>query len=90
MSPCDGGGILTFNDSVTHPYGILDLTMSLGEGSDERKVTLCFLEISCRRAFNGIPGRPFLQNLNIVASSITTKVAYNSNGGEPVIINANI
>lgn len=43
---CDGD-LLAFNDSISHLYRKIDLTMSLGEGVRERNITLNFFLILC-------------------------------------------
>lgn len=66
--------MLAFNNSVTCPCEMLDLTISLGEGSNERMVNLFFLVIACRSTFSGILGISFLAKLDAMASSIHVKV----------------
>lgn len=41
------GDLLAFNDSITHPQGVIDLTLATREGERERKLILNFLVISC-------------------------------------------
>lgn len=53
---------------------MLDLTISLGEGSNERMVNLFFLVIACMGTFSGILGISFLAKLYVMASSIHVKV----------------
>lgn len=48
LNPYDGGDLLAFNDSITHPQGVVDLTVTAREGACERKVILNFLIIHVR------------------------------------------
>lgn len=45
LDPCDDISLLVFNDFLTRLCGVVNLPLSLGEGEDERKVTLCFLAV---------------------------------------------
>lgn len=61
MNPYCGKNLLAFNDLISHPCGMIDITLLLGEGVRERKVTPYFLVILCRSSFRGISGEIFLR-----------------------------
>lgn len=56
--------LLSFNNSVTRPSRMTDLTLEIGEGVARESWSWTFLLILCRRsAFKGILGRSFLAKL---------------------------
>lgn len=78
---CCGRDLLTFNDSITHSYIMINLTLALGEEVRERNVTLSFLVILCRRAFKGILERS-LEKLDAVAPLVHLKITYHDMEGK--------
>lgn len=57
---------------------------------DERKVTISFLVVTCKRVLSGILGRSFLERLDVVASPFHLKVAYHISEGKPIVISSNL
>lgn len=55
---------------------MVNLTLSLGKGVCVRNVTLNFLVISCRSAFEGILMRYFLAKLDLVVTPVHFKITY--------------
>lgn len=49
LSPHGDRGLIAFIYFVTHPCGMTDLPISLREEDSERKVTLYFLVVQCRK-----------------------------------------
>lgn len=90
LSPSKGGSILTFNDFVTCPCGMTDLSLFPGEWESERKVNLYFLVVSCKGTFIGILGRSFMPNLNVVASLMHLKIVYHNNVKKLITIHAEL
>lgn len=56
LSPFGREVLLTFNNLVTRPCGAINLTLSIGEGTHMRGVTLIFLMTQCISTFKGIIG----------------------------------
>lgn len=62
--------LLAFDDLVAHPYGAIDLTLSIGEDLHQREFTLMFFVVKCIRDFKGILGRSFIEKLDAVTFTI--------------------
>lgn len=84
----EGEGLLAFHDSITHPCGAIDLTLSVGEGTIKRTMTLPFIVIQCKNSFKGIIGRLFLAKLDVVAYTVHLKIAHHDEKGALATINA--
>lgn len=80
------GNLVTFNDLMTRPQGVINLTLEIVEECVKEKVLLMFLIIPCKSAFRGILGRSFLKKLDVMASLVNLKVTYQDMEGRPTPI----
>lgn len=87
MSPCGDEVLIAFHCFVTHPCGIMDLPLSLGEGEGEENVTLSFWVVPYKSAFRGIIGVSFLEKLDVMSSKVYFKVTYYNNTKRLVVLN---
>lgn len=86
LNPYSIGDLLAFDDSITHPQGVVDLAMTVGEGSGQRKVVLNSMIVSCRSTSRGILGRFFLARLDSVTSLVHLKVTYHNAEGRLIMV----
>lgn len=77
LKPCEGGNLLAFIDSSTHPCGTIDISILSGEGKNKRIMKVCFLIIPCESISNEIIGRLFLVIKDAVTSTTHLKMKYN-------------
>lgn len=90
LSPFGGEDLLAFNDSITRPYGAIDLTLSVREGTHQRRVTLLFHMIQCKNAFKCIIGRSLLARLDAVASTVHMKITYDGKDEISITVGADL
>lgn len=82
LIPYESENLLAFNYSTTHPGRVVELSVSIKEGNDEKIVTVYFLVIPSRSVYNCILRRYFLVTLVVVASIIHLKMKYHNKFGE--------
>lgn len=80
--------LLAFDDTITCPCRAIDLTLSIREETNQRKVNLTLLVVLCKSAFKGIIGRSLLAKLDAVASTIHMKIAYHDKEATLVTVRA--
>lgn len=85
MRLCEGQSLVMFNDSSFCLCGHVYLSISLGEGNNNRIMNVCFSVISCKNVYNDILGRPFLAALDVMASPVHLKIKYQNNSGRYVV-----
>lgn len=90
MNPYYGGYLLAFNNSITLPSGVEDLSLTIKEGVCERNVIFDSLLIQCRNTFRGILGKSFLAKLDTVTSLVHLKVTYHDKEGKSTIISVDL
>lgn len=66
------------------------MILSLGKGEYERKENLRLLVIPCKNAFDDIIRRSFLTSLDAIASTVHLKVTYDSDVGNPVVLDVDL
>lgn len=87
LNPYHDGYLLAFNESVSRPYRMIALPLSLGERVHERHVTFKFFVILCKSAFKGIIGISFLAKLDAVASLVHLRLAYHNMEWKSTVVN---
>lgn len=65
-----GRSLQAFNDSMTHPCGTKELSISIGEGRHKRMLKVFFLVVPGESTYNCILGRIFLTRLDKIASIV--------------------
>lgn len=73
-----GTPLQDFNDTVTHPLGYIEVTITLGEGHNIITIDSPFLTIPCKSVYKYILGRSFVATLNAIASSVHLKLKYHN------------
>lgn len=79
-----------FNDSITHPYGIIKLLVSFGGGLEKRMIYVCFMMVPLESVYCCIQGSPFFTMLDIVTSTAYLKIKYHNNHNESVTIQVDL
>lgn len=82
----EGGNVLVFNDSLTHPCGTIDLSISFGDGKNKKIVRVCFLVISYESVYNDILGNSFMGVFDNVAFAFHLKMKCHQSSGKLVVI----
>lgn len=81
---------MAFNNSITLPSGVEDLSLTIKEGVCERSVIFDSLLIPCRNIFRGILRKSFLEKLDAVTSLVHLKVTYHDKEGKSTIISVDL
>lgn len=91
LNPCEVISFLAFNDFVTRPCGITDLSFSLEEEEESnRNATLYLLIVMCKSVFRGILGSFFLWTLVAVVSLVHLKVTCHCDVRNLIFLDANL
>lgn len=75
MLPYEGSDLHAFNYTTNHPWGYIELMISVGERMYVRIVDSKFLVVPCNNVNNYIIDRPFVEALTSSSNSITFKVS---------------
>lgn len=67
LKPCEGMGLIEYNESLTQLCRTVDLPVSFGILKDKRILNMDFSMISCESVYNNIFGKSFLAMLDVVA-----------------------
>ena len=78
LSPYVGSDLQGFNGSTSKPWGYVELMVTFDEDTTTRQVKVRFLVIDCPSLYNCILGRPTLEELNAVPSTVHLKMKFYS------------
>lgn len=65
-------------NTTTHPWGYVELMISIGEEKYAWLGNSQLLVVSCINVYNCIMGRPFATTLDVLASSVHFKLKYHN------------
>ena len=71
-----GSDLQGFNDSISKPWGYMELLVTFGEDTTTRQVKVHFLVIDCPSLYNCILGRLTLAKLTVVPSTVHLKMKF--------------
>jgi len=78
------GRLIGFTGDTTSPKGYVDLRMTLGRKSHSRTINVKFLVVDCPLAYNVILGRPSLNRLRTVVSTLHIVMKFDVSDGTVV------
>src|SRR3954469_4793692 len=90
LTPYVGSDLQGFNDTVTKPWGFVELIVSIGSAETTRVVKVQFLVIDCPSIYQCILGCPTLAELIAVPSTVHLKLKYYTIKGQVATINGDI
>lgn len=90
LTPYEGKNLLEFNDYSTHPFGVVELLISIRDGRENRNVDIFFLEIPYERVYTIVLGSPFFVVLDVVALIVNLNMTYHDDLGNLVVISIDL